>query len=73
MEEKDIIETTAAPENETPVAEESTPVADAAAEAVAAVDNVIDAATDKVLGQDDDGKKLSIAAHLRNCPPLLYR
>lgn len=61
MEEKDIIKTTTA-ENEAPVTEENSSVAEAAGEVVAAVDNVIDAAADKVLGQDDDGKKLSIAA-----------
>lgn len=37
---------------------ESTPVAEAAAK----VDAAIDGAVDKVLGDDDDGKKLSIAA-----------
>lgn len=67
MEENKINETTeateqtpeveAAPVEETPVVEES-PVVEAAAK----VDAAIDGAVDKVLGADDDGKKLSIAA-----------
>lgn len=60
MEENKINE---AVENEAPVTEEIPEVKDAAvAEAAAKVDAAIDPAVDKVLGSDDDGKKLSIAA-----------
>lgn len=60
MEENKINE---AVENEAPVTEEIPEVKDAAvAEAAAKVDAAIDTAVDKVLGSDDDGKKLSIAA-----------
>lgn len=67
MEEKDIIETTEANEQapeveEDPVAGEKNDVSEKVAEAAAKVDGVIDSAVDKVLGDDDDGKKLSIAA-----------
>lgn len=49
--------------NEAPAAEEIPEVQDApVAEAAAKVDAAIDTAVDKVLGPDDDGKKLSIAA-----------
>ncbi len=73
MEEKDIIETTEnneqAPEVEAPVVEEApvaeepkAEVSEKVAEAAVKVDAAIDSVTDKVLGADDDGKKLSIAA-----------
>lgn len=63
MENKEVVETTEAPVEEAPVVEEA-PAAEAApvVEAAAKVDAAIDGAVDKVLGADDDGKKLSIAA-----------
>jgi len=66
MEEKDIIETTAAPEEaaapEAAAPEAAAPEAPSVAEVTAKVDDAFNAVTDKVLGPDDDGKKLSIAA-----------
>lgn len=60
MEENKINETV---ENEAPVAEEIPEAQNAPiAEAAAKVDAAIDTAVDKVLGPDDDGKNLSIAA-----------
>lgn len=64
MEEKDIIETTENVEQAPEVEAEATPVAEESpiVEAAAKVDSAIDGAVDKVLGADDDGKKLSVAA-----------
>ncbi len=45
-----------------PETEAKSETAEKVAEVAAKVDNVIDGAVDKVLGDDDDGKKLSIAA-----------
>lgn len=58
MEKNEVVENATPVEETAPAAEETSVVEETAEK----VDAAIDGAVDKILGQDDDGKKLSIAA-----------